>query len=84
MNNLIKKYALSIKENDIKSFCEKENISITEEEVNAIERIIKTDIDNILASDDPLKYVQKYRPLFSNEVFATMEKYYKKYKGFIN
>ena len=84
MNNLIKKYAMNITEDDIKNFCKKENVNITDDEVSAINRIIKTDIDNILSSNDPLKYIERYKPLFSDQAFNIIEAYYNKYRKFIN
>jgi DNA-directed RNA polymerase subunit F len=84
MNNLIKKYALKINNEDIKVFCEKENINITDDEINTINKIIKSDIDNILISNDIPKYIEKYKPLFSDEVFTHILEYYNKYKTYIN
>lgn len=83
MNNLIKKYVENLKKQDIYDFAFKENIKITNSEVNIIYDSIKNNLD-ILLSKDALNYIKRFKSLLSDEVYNKILEKYEKYKDFIN
>lgn len=83
LNNLIKKYAEKLTKDDIRNFALKENVNITNNEVNIIYDSIKNDTDTLL-SKDALSYINKFKPLLSDEVYNKIIEKYNKYKDFIN
>lgn len=81
--NLIKKYIAKLEKKDIVEYALKENISITENEMNLILELLKNDTDIILSNQFP-EYIKEYKPFLSNELYHILLEKYDKYKGFID
>lgn len=81
--NLIKKYIEKLEKKDIVEYALKENISITENELNLILELLKNDTDIILSNQFP-EYIKEYKTFFSDELYHTLLEKFKKYKGFID
>ncbi len=80
--NLIKKYIEKIEKKDIIEYALKENIYITENEMNLILELLKNDTDIILSDQFP-KYIKEYKTFFSDELYNLIIEKFNKYKGFI-
>lgn len=80
--NLIKKYIEKLEKKDIIEYAIKENISITENEMNLILELLKNDTDIILSNQFP-EYIKEYKPFFSEALYSTILEKFDKYKGFI-
>lgn len=80
--NLIKNYISKIERKDIINYAKKENIFISESEINLILELIKKDSDIIL-SNQFLNYIINYKNQFSEEVYNLITEKYYKYKDFI-
>lgn len=83
MNNLVRKYIENLKKEDIINFASKENITITNNEVNIIYDTIKNNTDALL-SKDALSYIKRFKSVLSDEVYDLIIEKYNKYKDFIN
>ncbi len=81
--NLIKKYIEKIEKKDIVEYALKENISITENEMNLLLELLKNDTDTILSNQFP-EYIKEYKPFFSEQLYNIILEKFNKYKGFID
>ena len=79
--NIIKKYASNLTKNDILSFAYKENITLSDTEVDIIFKAIHFDIDVLL--DNPMSYLDDVKGKLSDEVYSKLLEFYEKYKKFI-
>ncbi len=79
--NIIKKYASNLTKNDILSFAYKENITLSDTEVDIIFKAIHFDIDVLL--DNPMHYLDDVKGKLSDEVYSKLLEFYEKYKKFI-
>ena len=79
--SVIKKYAANITKNDIVNFAYKENISLSDSEVDVIFKAIHFDIDILL--EDPIAYLDDSKGKISDEVYTKLLDFYNKYKKFI-
>ena len=79
--NIIKKYASNITKNDILNFAYKENISLSDNEIDIIFKAIHFDIDVLLES--PLDYLEDVKSKLSKEVYLKLLDFYNKYKKFM-
>jgi hypothetical protein len=82
-NSLIKKYIEGLKKKDIIAFVEKENVFISEKEVDLIYDLLKLDADTILSSDF-YSYIEQYKSRFNEDLYNLIIEKYEKYKYFIN
>ncbi|MEG1143263.1 MAG: hypothetical protein RR228_03260 [Bacilli bacterium] len=82
MNNVIKKYATTITKEQIVSYALKENVKITQEEVNIIYNSIKNDID-ILLSENSISYLNSQKSNLSKELYTKILELYNKYKVYL-
>ncbi|MEG1015674.1 MAG: hypothetical protein RR984_03205 [Bacilli bacterium] len=82
MNNVIKKYASTITKEQIVSYALKENVKITQEEVNIIYNSIKNDID-ILLSENSISYLNSQKSNLSKELYTKILELYNKYKVYL-
>ena len=82
MNNLIKKYVSNLTKQDIYDFAFKEDIKITNNEVNIIYEAIKNNTD-ILLSKDALTFISRFKSVLSDEVYSKIIEKFEKYKDFI-
>lgn len=80
--SLVKKYIEKIEKKDIIEYASKENVSITENELNLILEMIRNDSDIILSNQFP-EYIQQHKNYFSEQLYNTIIEKYSKYKGFI-
>ena len=79
--SVIKRYAANVTKNDIVSFAYKENVMVSDAEVDIIFKAIHFDIDVLL--EDPIAYVEDYKNKLSDEVYSKLLEFYGKYKKFI-
>lgn len=80
--NLIKRYIEKIDKKDIVEYAIKENITITESEMNLMLELIKNDADIILSEQFP-NYIKEYKNFFSENLYNLLIEKYHKYKVFI-
>lgn len=79
--SVIKRYAVNVTKNDIVSFAYKENVMVSDAEVDIIFKAIHFDIDVLL--EDPIAYLEDYKDKLSDEVYSKLLEFYNKYKKFI-
>lgn len=79
--SVIKRYAANVTKNDIVSFAYKENVIVSDAEVDIIFKAIHFDIDVLL--EDPIAYLEDYKNKLSDEVYSKLLEFYGKYKKFI-
>ncbi len=79
--SVIKRYAANVTKNDIVSFAYKENVMVSDAEVDIIFKAIHFDIDVLL--EDPIAYLEDYKDKLSDEVYLKLLEFYNKYKKFI-
>ena len=79
--SVIKRYAVNVTKNDIVSFAYKENVMVSDAEVDIIFKAIHFDIDVLL--EDPIAYLEDYKDKLSDEVYLKLLEFYNKYKKFI-
>ena len=79
--SVIKRYAANVTKNDILSFAYKENVMVSDAEVDIIFKAIHFDIDVLL--EDPIAYLEDYKDKLSDEVYLKLLEFYNKYKKFI-
>lgn len=79
--SVIKRYAANVTKNDIVSFAYKENVMVSDAEVDIIFKAIHFDIDVLL--EDPIAYLEDYKDKLSAEVYSKLLEFYNKYKKFI-
>ncbi len=79
--SVIKRYAANVTKNDIVSFAYKENVMVSDAEVDIIFKAIHFDIDVLL--EDPIAYLEDYKNKLSDEVYSKLLEFYGKYKKFI-
>lgn len=79
--SVIKRYAANVTKNDIVSFAYKENVMVSDAEVDIIFKAIHFDIDVLL--EDPIAYLENYKDKLSDEVYLKLLEFYNKYKKFI-
>ena len=79
--SVIKRYAANVTKNDIVSFAYKENVMVSDAEVDIIFKAIHFDIDVLL--EDPIDYLEDYKDKLSDEVYLKLLEFYNKYKKFI-
>lgn len=79
--SVIKRYAANVTKNDIVSFAYKENVMVSDSEVDIIFKAIHFDIDVLL--EDPIAYLEDYKDKLSDEVYSKLLEFYNKYKKFI-
>lgn len=79
--SVIKRYAANVTKNDIVSFAYKENVMVSDAEVDIIFKAIHFDIDVLL--EDPIAYLEDYKNKLSDEVYLKLLEFYNKYKKFI-
>ena len=79
--SVIKRYAANVTKNDIVSFAYKENVRVSDAEVDIIFKAIHFDIDVLL--EDPIAYLEDYKDKLSDEVYLKLLEFYNKYKKFI-
>ncbi len=79
--SVIKRYAANVTKNDIVSFAYKENVMVSDAEVDIIFKAIHFDIDVLL--EDPIAYLEDYKDKLSDEVYSKLLEFYNKYKKFI-
>ena len=79
--SVIKRYAANVTKNDIVSFAYKENVMVSDAEVDIIFKAIHFDIDVLL--EDPIAYLEDYKGKLSDEVYSKLLEFYSKYKKFI-
>ena len=79
--SVIKRYAANVTKNDIVSFAYKENVMVSDAEVDIIFKAIHFDIDVLL--EDPIAYLEDYKNKLSDEVYSKLLEFYNKYKKFI-
>ncbi len=80
--NLIKTYIEKIEKKDILEFAKKENIILSDNELNLIYNAIKKDTDTILSSEFS-SYILQFKDYFSEELYNLIIEKYNKYKFFI-
>lgn len=79
--SVIKRYAANVTKNDIVSFAYKENVMVSDAEVDIIFKAIHFDIDVLL--ENPIAYLEDYKNKLSDEVYSKLLEFYGKYKKFI-
>lgn len=79
--SVIKRYVANVTKNDIVSFAYKENVMVSDAEVDIIFKAIHFDIDVLL--EDPIAYLEDYKNKLSDEVYSKLLEFYNKYKKFI-
>lgn len=79
--SVIKRYAANVTKNDIVSFAYKENVMVSDAEVDIIFKAIHFDIDVLL--EDPIAYLEDYKDKLGDEVYLKLLEFYNKYKKFI-
>ena len=79
--SVIKRYAANVTKNDIVSFAYKENVMVSDAEVDIIFKAIHFDIDVLL--EDPIAYLEDYKDKLSDEVYLKLLEFYNKYKKFM-
>lgn len=75
-------YANKLTKEDILNYSKKENINLTNEEVNIIYNAIKNDTNEILNNFD--NYIIKYKNILKSEIYTKIIELKEKYKNFID
>ena len=81
MKKEIIKYIDNISKDDILYFCKKNNISISQKELDILYFYIKNKYDDFF--NNPNYIFNEIKPLLSNDLFNKITKLYNKYKVFI-
>ena len=78
----LKNYAKNMTKEDIYKFINKNNFSVTDEEVDIIYNHIKKYYNVIF--DNPIKYIKMLKGKISNDNYYQMLMLFDEYKGFLN
>lgn len=81
--NLIKSYALNLKEEDVKKYALKENVSVTNEEASLFVNTVKENIDEIL-DGKALEVLDSIKNRINHEAYDKLIELFDKYKKFID
>ena len=85
MLNLIKKYISNIKKDDINNFALKNNIYLSNKELDTINYILQNEVENLINDSD--KVFTNYKNSFTvenyNKISTIFNEYKKRYKKYL-
>ena len=85
MINFIKNYVKNINEDMILEFCKKNNICLNKLEINTVDKILKTELEELIYNTDTI--ISKYKNNFSvdnyNKIKILIIEYKKRYKDYL-